>query len=221
MMTARSANSSNSLLVASFPVGPLECNCSIIACPETGEAAIIDPGGDADEIIKAAAEHGLTIKYLLHTHAHFDHVLGSAEIKKKTGAQICLHKEDTWLYENLHMQGSLFGFKIPAQPPVDRYLQDDEELAIGNIKTRVIHTPGHTPGSLCFTLGGKESLLFAGDTLFKQSIGRTDLWGGSFEKIIQSIKERLFKLDDATNVICGHGPATSIWAEKKSNPFLS
>lgn len=221
MMTARSANSSNSLLVASFPVGPLQCNCSIIACRETGEAAVIDPGGNAQDIIDTAAKHGLTIKYLLHTHAHFDHVLGSSEIKEKTGAKICLHKGDTWLYENLHMQGSMFGFKIPAQLPVDQFLLDDEEIQIGKIKTKVIHTPGHTPGSLCFSLSGKESLLFSGDTLFKQSIGRTDLWGGSFEEILQSIKQRLFTLDDATSVIPGHGPETSIWSEKKTNPFVA
>lgn len=209
------------MLVECFPVGPLQCNCSIIACKETGEAAVIDPGGDPEKIIKAAQEHNLKIKYLLHTHAHFDHVLGSKAVKAATGAQILLHQGDQWLYENLAKQGSLFGFNIEAPLPVDRYLEDEEEIVIGKIKTSVIHTPGHTPGSLCFSLAEKDSILFAGDTLFQRSIGRTDLWGGSFEQIIDSISERLFKLDDSTRVIPGHGPDTDIWSEKRENPFMN
>jgi len=208
------------MLVTTFPVGPLQCNCSIVACRETGEAAVIDPGGDVDEIIKAVEAEGLKIKYLLHTHAHFDHIAGSRELKEKTGASICLHKEDQWLYDNLLKQGQLFGFRFDEPTPVDTYLSDEEELAIGKIKTRVLHTPGHTPGSLCFSLAEKDSVLFSGDTLFQRSIGRTDLWGGSFEQIIDSIKDRLFTLDDSTRVVPGHGGDTSIWEEKRENPFF-
>ena len=209
------------MFVKTFPVGKLQCNCSIIACPETKEAAIIDPGGDADHIIALCEKEGFKIKYLLHTHAHFDHFVGSREVKEKTGASICLHKEDQWLYDNLDMQGRLFGFNFDTPLPVDHFINDEEELSIGNLKTKVIHTPGHTPGSTCFSLAEKDSVLFAGDTLFEGSIGRTDLWGGSFEQIIKSIKGRLFvELDDSTEVITGHGPSTSIWAERNNNPFV-
>ncbi|MBY0357821.1 MAG: MBL fold metallo-hydrolase [Candidatus Obscuribacterales bacterium] len=208
------------MLFATFPVGPLGCNCSIIGCKETGEAAVIDPGGDPERIIELAASHGLKIKYLLHTHAHFDHVLGAKAVKEKTGASICLHKEDQWLYDNLAKQTALFGMTADAPLPVDQYLQDEEEVQIGKVKTKVLYTPGHTPGSLCFSMEGKDSVLFAGDTLFQGSVGRTDLWGGSFDQIVKSIKGRLFTLDDSTEVISGHGPNTSIWSEKRDNPFV-
>ncbi len=206
--------------VITFPAGPLQCNCSIIACPETKEAAVIDPGGDVDEILKMLQENGLTVKSLLHTHAHFDHILGSRELKEKTGAKICLHEGDDWLYENLGMQCGLFGFKSDEPLPVDVHLNDEEELKIGNIKTKVIHTPGHTPGSLCFEMSAKDNLLYSGDTLFQHSIGRTDLWGGSFDEIIKSIRGKLFRLDDSTTVVPGHGPNTTIHQEKKLNPFV-
>jgi hydroxyacylglutathione hydrolase len=208
------------MLLASFPVGALQCNCSIIACPDTKEAAVIDPGGDSDQIIDLCAKAGYTIKYLLHTHAHFDHVLGARAVKEKTGAKICLHKEDQWLYDNLDKQGKMFGMSFEAALPVDNYFEDGEEIAIGKLKATVIYTPGHTPGSSCFSLVDKDCILFAGDTLFEGSIGRTDLWGGSFDQIIKSIKTRLFVLDASTEVITGHGPKTSIWSERRNNPFV-
>lgn len=208
------------MIIETFPVGPLQCNCTIIACPETKEAAVVDPGGDVEDILARISELGLTVKYLLHTHAHFDHVLGSRALKEKTEAKICLHKGDQWLYDNLGMQCGLFGFDCKEPLPVDVYLNDQEEVKLGNVKASVIHTPGHTPGSLCFSLAGKDSTLLSGDTLFQRSIGRTDLWGGSFDEIIKSISERLFKLDDSTKVIPGHGPNTDIWTEKKQNPFV-
>lgn len=209
------------LVLESFPVGPLNCNCSVFGCTETGEAAVVDPGGDVDKIIEIVERHGLKVKYLLHTHAHFDHVLGSREMKERTGARICLHKEDQWLYDNLLKQCSMFGFTASEPLPVDHYLDDEEPIAVGKLETEVIHTPGHTPGSLCFSLKSEESVLFAGDTLFSRSIGRTDLWGGSFEQIIKSISTRLFSLDESTRVIPGHGPDTTIWTEKRENPFVS
>jgi hydroxyacylglutathione hydrolase len=209
------------MLVESFPVGPLQCNCSIIACKETKQAAIIDPGGDPQHILDIVKQHGLTVKYLLHTHAHFDHIMGSRAVKEATGAQICLNEKDQWLYDNLEKQCGLFGFKSTDPLPVDHYLNDEEEVAIGKLKASVIHTPGHTPGSICFSLGDKESILFSGDTLFQRSIGRTDLWGGSFEEIIKSISQRLMNLDDSTRVIPGHGPDTDIWSERRENPFLN
>ncbi|MBX9567903.1 MAG: MBL fold metallo-hydrolase [Candidatus Obscuribacterales bacterium] len=209
------------MLLATFPVGQLQCNCSIIVCPETKEAAVIDPGGDPQEIIDRCEKEGYKIKYLLHTHAHFDHIAGARAVKEKTGAKICLHKEDEWLYNNLNKQGMMFGFRFDEPVPIDHYLQDEEELKVGNVKAKVIFTPGHTPGSSCFSMQEKDSVLFAGDTLFHGSIGRTDLWGGSFEQIIKSIKGRLFELDDSTEVIAGHGPNTSIWNERRENPFVA
>lgn len=209
------------MLLSTFPVGPLQCNCSIIVCPETKEAAVIDPGGDPQDIIDRCEREGYTIKYLLHTHAHFDHIAGARAVKEKTGAKICLHKEDEWLYNNLNKQGMMFGFQFDAPVPIDHYLQDEEEIKVGNVKAKVIFTPGHTPGSSCFSMQEKDSVLFAGDTLFHGSIGRTDLWGGSFEQIIKSIKGRLFELDDSTEVIAGHGPNTSIWNERRENPFVA
>jgi glyoxylase-like metal-dependent hydrolase (beta-lactamase superfamily II) len=209
------------MLLESFPVGPLQCNCSIIACKETGEAAIIDPGGDADQILQLVEKHKLKVKYLLHTHAHFDHIIGSRAIKEATGAKICLNREDQFLYDNLIQQGRLFGVTLDEPLPVDQYIEDEEEIKIGNIKTSTLHTPGHTPGSMCFCLQDAESLLFSGDTLFAHSIGRTDLWGGSFDQIIKSISTRLFALSDETRVIPGHGRDTTIWTEKHQNPFFA
>ena len=210
-----------SVLIESFPVGPLQCNCSIIGCKETGEAAVIDPGGDVQAILDRCIKHGLKVKYLLHTHAHFDHILGSRAMREATNAKICLHKEDEFLYNNLDKQCALFGFPCDEVLPVDEYLNDTEDLKIGNIKASVLYTPGHTPGSTCFRVEGDESVLFSGDTLFEGSIGRTDLWGGSFEDIIKSIKTRLLPLDDSTRVVTGHGSDTSIWREKKANPYLN
>lgn len=207
--------------IETFGAGPLQCNCSIVGCTETGEAAVIDPGGDTQKILDYCKENNFKVKYLLHTHAHFDHILGSREMKEATGAQICLHKEDQWLYENLNMQCGLFGMKSDDPLPVDKYLEDEEILSIGNHKASVIFTPGHTPGSLCFNIQEKESTLFAGDTLFHRGVGRTDLWGGSFEKIVKSIQQRLFKIDPETRVVCGHGPDTDIWSERRENPFIS
>lgn len=206
--------------ITTFPVGPLQCNCSIIFCPDTREAAIIDPGGDADKIMDFVNKQGLQVKYLLHTHAHFDHILASKEVKEQTKAKICLHKKDKFLYDNLQGQGMLFGFKTDQPASIDQYLEDEEELEIGKFKSTILHTPGHTPGSLCFTVKDKDSTVFAGDTLFNGSIGRTDLWGGSFEDIIKSINNRLLVLDDSTLVIPGHGESTNIWKEKHHNPFL-
>ena len=198
------------MLVESFPVGPLQCNCSIVSCPETSEAIVIDPGGDVQKILDYLEKHKLKVKFLLHTHAHFDHIMGSRALSEATGAPIYLHKEDQFLYDNLDKQCAMFGFAADKPLPLQHFLDDEEEVKVGNLKASVIHTPGHTPGSLCFSVAGKDSILFAGDTLFQGSIGRTDLWGGSFDKIIKSIKTRLLPLDDSTRVIAGHGPETNI-----------
>jgi hydroxyacylglutathione hydrolase len=209
------------VFIESFPVGPLQCNCSVIACKKTKEAAVIDPGGDVDKILALLKEHDFKVKYLLHTHAHFDHIMGSRKLKEATGAKICLHKGDEFLYQNLEKQCSMFGFETTEPLACDHFLTDEEPVQIGEVKAQVLHTPGHTPGSLCFAVKELDSVLFSGDTLFHRSIGRTDLWGGSFDEIIKSIQTRLMTLDDSTRVVPGHGEDTDIWSEKRENPFLS
>lgn len=208
------------LKIETFPVGMLQCNCSIIACDETKEAIIVDPGGDAAKILTRVKTLGLTVKYLLHTHAHFDHVGATAEVRAATGAKVLLHPGDQWLYDNVPMQGRTFGIPLDPTEPIDQEIEDGLTLAFGRHQSISIHTPGHTPGSTCFHLHDAESFLFAGDTLFRGSIGRTDLWGGDAELILKSIKQRLLNLDDSTTIHTGHGPTTTIWQEKKANPFL-
>ena len=179
------------LIIETFAVGMLGCNCTVVADPDTRQALVVDPG-DA---------------------AH-------------TGAEILLHRGDRWLYDNLALQARFFGLPAsaapPPAPPPTRELEGDEVLAFGQREARVLHTPGHTPGSICFFVErvGETPVLFAGDTLFRQSIGRTDLWGGSFDQIIVSIRQRLFSLPEQTLVIPGHGPSTTIGAEREGNPFV-
>lgn len=208
------------LIIETFPVGPLQCNCSIIGCPETQEALIVDPGGDAPKIKARLAALGLKARYLIHTHAHFDHIGATATLKQELGAEILLHPQDRFLYDQIQMQGQMFGIHLEPTVPVDLDLQDEMRIAFGKYSSVVLHTPGHTPGSVCFHLQDHESHLFSGDTLFREGIGRTDLWGGSHTELMRSIRERLLKLDDSTAIYPGHGPVSSIWHEKKANPFL-
>ncbi len=215
----------NSLNLLSFPVGSFACNCSILFSSKTREALIIDPGNDQDFILNAIKQLDIKVKKLLHTHAHFDHIGRSSEISTETGATLHLHKDDQFLYEMLPQQGLYFGQKVGAPKPIDFYLEDEETFSFEDeeIKTflKTLHTPGHTPGSCCFYTEYFDSPhLFAGDTLFQQSIGRTDLPGGNSHMIIKSIKDKLLILPEDTTVIAGHGPETNIYFEKKNNPFL-
>lgn len=208
-----------SLIRKTFSVPPLGCNCSIIGDPVTKQAVVIDPGGAPERILHDVQQLGLTVSHILHTHAHFDHFLASSELKKATGAVICLHQDDLMLWENLELQCRMFGVSyVPALPP-DSWLADEEKVMLGQIPIVTLHTPGHTPGSLSFYIPN-DQLVLAGDTLFRGSIGRTDLWGGNFEAIEESIRERLYTLADTTTVVTGHGPETQIGFEKESNQFI-
>lgn len=204
-------------LFATFPVGPLQCNCCIIGDPITKQGIVVDPGGDADLILREVERLGLTITDIIHTHAHLDHILAAGAIKKATGATVSVHKQDMFLWNDAERQCQRFGVPYSPQPDPDRWLQDDEALACCSGVT--LHTPGHTPGSMCF-LFEKYNLLVAGDTLFNRSIGRTDFEYGDFSAIEKSIKNRLFTLDEEMLVITGHGPSTTIGDEVRNNPFI-
>lgn len=211
-------HSTTDLIRKSFPVGPLQCNCTIIGEPITKRALVIDPGGDHQLILQVLAKLELKVVAIIHTHAHLDHFLASAEIKKATGAPLYLHEGDKPLWDMAEMQAmSFLGHSIPKMPDPDFYLKDDQALNVaGGV---ALHTPGHTPGSMSFWFENHK-LLIAGDTLFKHSIGRTDLPGGSHTQIEKSIRERLYTLDDDAIVVTGHGEETSIGYEKQSNMFF-
>jgi glyoxylase-like metal-dependent hydrolase (beta-lactamase superfamily II) len=204
-------------IIRTFPVGPLQCNCSVIGDSLSGRALVIDPGGDADHIMALVKELNLTVVAIIHTHAHLDHILAAGEIKKATGAPIFLHESDQFLWDIVEQQCAMFGVPAVSLPDPDHYLHDDQALdCCGGV---AIHTPGHTPGSVSFWFE-KYKTLIAGDTLFLGSIGRTDLPGGDFEQIITSIKERIYSLDDEAVVVTGHGPNTTIGSEKVTNGFV-
>ncbi len=202
-----------------FAVPPLGCNCSIIGDPVTKQAVVVDPGGAPERILREVQDLGLTVVSVLHTHAHFDHFLASGEIKRATGAIICLHPDDRELWGMLEVQCRMFGVPYVPVPAPDYWMQDEEKIIVGGIEGLALHTPGHTPGSMSLHFPA-EKLLLAGDTLFRGGIGRTDLWGGDFKAIERSIRERLYTLDESTRVITGHGPETEIGLERESNPFV-
>ncbi len=210
------------MIIETFPVGPLQCNCTILGDPETGEAIVIDPGDEALKVLKRLSAHGLRPKAILITHTHLDHVAGNHEVREKTGAKVMLHERDLPLYDNLGMQAQFIGMDAPVRAPVDEHIHQGDVIPFGGQgdSIQVLHTPGHTPGSCSFFLGSRN-LLFSGDTLFSGSIGRTDLWGGDFDTEVRSIREKLLPLPDATRVITGHGPDTTILEERRSNPFLT
>ncbi|HEV8610549.1 MAG TPA: MBL fold metallo-hydrolase [Thermoanaerobaculia bacterium] len=207
-------------LIRTIPVGPLQCNCSIVADADAREAVVIDPGDEAEKIVAALAETGCRAVALLHTHGHFDHIGGTAGMKRSTGAAIRIHPADRPLYDALPEQASFFGLAAEPPLPPDGGFSDGETIEVGRFRLHVIHTPGHTPGSTCFRLEGETPVLFAGDTLFRRSIGRTDLWGGDTETILSSIREKLFTLPPELSVVCGHGPDTTIGEERRENPFV-
>ena len=201
----------------SFPVGPLQCNCTIIGDTEIHKGYVIDPGGDPELIMQSIAAMNLSIEGIFHTHAHFDHFLASAEIKEKTGASIHLHDSDRFLWDTLEMQCKYFNIEYKPTPAPDFKIEDGEEMKY--CSGTCIHTPGHTPGSVSFYFE-KELLLVSGDTLFQGSVGRTDLPGGDFNQLKESIQKKIYSLDGQTIVIPGHGPNTSIGHEIESNLYV-
>ncbi len=207
--------------VETFPVGPLGCNCSIVADLERKGAIVIDPGGDYDLIRERLDALGVKVESILHTHTHIDHVGCTAELQRASGASAKIHEADRFLYDLLPVQAALVGCQIPERAEVDGSLVDDASVRAGDLELQIVHTPGHTPGSVCLVAKAPEqTYVFAGDTLFQGSIGRTDLWGGDHAAILRSIKRRLLTLPDDALVITGHGPDTTIGRERSTNPFL-
>ena len=210
------AAAESQFIIRTFPVGPLGCNCSVIGDRLSGRALVIDPGGNAAQILALLDELCLKAVAIIHTHAHLDHILAAGEIKAATGAPIYLHEGDQFLWDMVEDQCARFGVPPVKLPDPDHYLQDDHDLGCcGGV---AIHTPGHTR-SISFWFEEYKTLI-AGDTLFQGSIGRTDLPGGNFDQIITSIKERIYSLDDEAIVVTGHGPNTSIGHEKMANSFV-
>jgi hydroxyacylglutathione hydrolase len=202
-----------------LPVGMLQCNCSIFGDEQSREAIVIDPGDDIAKITELLDRHGLTVKAIVITHAHIDHIGGAAKLKELTGAPVYMNQKDAELYSHLDTQASWLGMKTPSRTEIDSEAREGDRLHLADSEFHILHTPGHTQGSISLWIPAQNKVL-AGDTLFRDSIGRTDLPGGDSRQILRSIHEKLLALPDAAVVIPGHGPNTTIGREKERNPFL-
>jgi glyoxylase-like metal-dependent hydrolase (beta-lactamase superfamily II) len=202
-----------------LPVGPLQCNCSIIGDENSLEAMVIDPGDDIADVLAIIKKHNLKVKQIVITHAHIDHVGGAMKLRAATGAPILLNQNDYALLKMLDLQADWIGMESPGKVEIDHSLTEQDTVQSGSLVANVMHTPGHTEGSICLYFPAQKKLI-AGDTLFSGSIGRTDLPGGSFEKIMRSLRDKVLALPDETVVVPGHGALTNIGAERESNPFL-
>ena len=205
--------------VLQLPLGPMQTNCYILGCEQTMQAAVIDPSWDGRRIIATTDDQGLEITHILLTHSHFDHVGGLAQLKEETNAPIYIHPDAVEMLAQTNLAASLFNVQLPTPPPADKMLAEGQVIQVGNAKLEVLYTPGHAPGHVSFYLA-EHHTLFDGDVLFQHSIGRTDLPGGDYQTLIQTIKNKLMVLPDETNVLSGHGPATTIGHERLHNLFL-
>jgi glyoxylase-like metal-dependent hydrolase (beta-lactamase superfamily II) len=208
---------SSKLQVKQLIVGPLDSNCYIVWDDHSKEGVIIDPGEDAELILRTVKELGINIKYILVTHGHFDHVAAVAPLKRELNTDFLAHKDDFFFIEDGKNAAFRWGFDIEQPPKPDRFIKDGDTIEVGDFKLQVLHTPGHSPGGVSFL---NDRMVFGGDTLFQRSIGRTDFRMGSFDDLANSIKTRLYTLPDDTVVYTGHGPITTIGDEKKYNPFV-
>ena len=211
------------MILETRAVGPFWKNGYVLGCEDTREGIVVDPGDEVEELLEAVETHGLSIRYILLTHAHLDHVTGVARAKDALNVPVALHQADDFLYRAVVQQGIAFGFKVAPQPPIDLFYDGEGPLRFGRYEVRIRHTPGHCPGGVCLAVGrdGEAArTLFVGDTLFAGSIGRTDLPGGDLDTLLRSIREVLFSYPDDTVVHSGHGPETTIGRERRTNPFL-
>lgn len=208
------------MILETLEVGPLVVNCYILGSRKGGEAVIIDPGDDPDDIMRVLEAHGLSgnVRYILATHCHFDHIGAASRLKELTSAPFLIHKGDMDLLDSLEEQARYFGCQTVEKPSVDRFVSDGDTISFDNLELRVAHTPGHSKGGVCYLMKDK---VFVGDTLFAGSVGRTDFPGCSFEELAASIQKKLLSLGDDVEVYPGHGPPTTIGNERRSNPFLA
>ncbi len=202
-----------------IPVGPLQCNCSIFGDETTHEAIVIDPGAQIEDILAILRKHSLTVKHIVITHAHIDHIGGAAKLKAATGAPVHMNSNDQGLYDQVDVQAEWLGMERPERTEIDVNSREGDTLKLASTEFHILHTPGHTQGSTSVWIPA-ENKLVAGDTLFRDSIGRTDLPGGDYEQILRSIHQKLLPLPETAVVICGHGPNTTIGRERDRNPFL-
>ncbi len=209
------------MILECLVVGPFESNCWILGCQKTREGIIIDPGDEAERILQVIEQQRLSLKYIVHTHGHLDHIGATLAIQQQFDVEVLIHEADRELLENLPLQASMFGLIATGTPSADRYIQEGDQISFGSYDLSVIETPGHSPGGICLKLENVDPpLLFTGDTLFQRSIGRTDLWDGSYPQLIRSIRGKLWPLDDDTVIHPGHGPSTTLGEEKRRNPYL-
>lgn len=203
-----------------FTVGPFMENSYLVRRDGSDRALFVDPGDEAPKLLNAIDALGVTLEAILLTHTHIDHVGAIFDLQQRAGTPASIHHADLFLFEKIDVQAQWLGVEAPPRGSIDHFLKDGQAVACSGVEIGVIHTPGHTPGSTTFVLPGDRNILFAGDTLFRQGIGRTDLWGGSYAEIIPSIEKKLMTFDDDTLVIAGHGPSTTIGHERRHNPFL-
>jgi glyoxylase-like metal-dependent hydrolase (beta-lactamase superfamily II) len=206
------------MIIEVFPVGPLQVNCVVLGCPVSRKAVVVDPGADLELIKEVLRKHDLSVELILNTHGHFDHIGANAALKEETGAPIWIHQADLPLLQRASIQAATYGLKVEDSPPADGELSDGAVLQFGEQSLEVLHTPGHSPGCVCFY---REGLLISGDTLFAGSVGRTDLPGGDHAQLVQSIKAKLAGLPPLTKVLPGHGPLSTIDHELKHNPYIT
>ncbi len=206
------------MILMRLVVGPLQVNCFLLADDKTKEAVVIDPGDDAPEILKIIREKGLKVKFIINTHAHFDHIGANRAIKEATGAELLMHEDDAAVLATASSQSRSFGMNPVSSPEPDRFLKHGDVIKAGEVSLKVLHTPGHTPGGISLL---EEGLVFTGDSLFAGSIGRTDFPGGDLQTLLHSIRTNLMTLPDDTKVFSGHGPASTIGDERTENPFLN
>ncbi len=205
------------LSVTVLEVGLLAENAYIVGHPASGRAVVIDPGDDGEEILRLLEEQRLTLEKILLTHGHFDHVGGVRFLKERTGAGVCIHRDEVNWMRNAPRQGAMFGIAVPEPPPPDVLLNEGDVVRLAEQEFRVLHTPGHSPGHVTFLVGG---MAFVGDLIFAGSVGRTDLPGGSHSSLLRAVREKIFTLPPETILLPGHGPATTVEREKRSNPFF-
>ncbi len=207
------------MLFESLPVGPLSVNCFVIACPTTHEGIVVDPGGDVEQIVELVRKHQLTIRAVINTHGHFDHIGGNQQAVAAFGAGLMIHRDDEPMLQRCAEVARNYGIQCQNSPPADSFLEDGAEISFGTCHLKVLHTPGHTRGGCCLYFE-KERIVITGDTLFADSIGRTDLPGGSHQQLLDSIASKLFTLPDDVTAYPGHGASTTIGYEKANNPYF-